>query len=363
MTNNTLSGLGDLANLGEMLETTSDKTLEKIPVEQIYSKSQPRKVFERIDELADSLRAIGQQQPIVVNPDGNGRYIIEQGERRWRAAKKAKLETLYCIVTESDENDDTRVVRQLAENIQREDMKLYELITAVSEIISTGMTIRELSKKLGKKESYISTLNSLSNLPSVLQELVVEEKVKDPIGLKKLAKLYEIDRKKVCKQIRKWNKIPKDAPADYPTPSISRTQIAQFEAEMLNKSAPEGLVTPKTDSTHTEAEGVPQAQEQAQEQAQDQAQADGVQETTSAADVPPTETFPELSQEEQTPDVPADCVRVSRPIKVYFEYEGQQATMVADVLPPTGKLCLRINSTGEIKVVGLTEAQFVGISG
>ncbi len=85
---------------------------------------QPRSTFSEdgLRELADSIRQDGVIQPIEVTQSGPDRYLIVHGERRWRAAQLAQLETVPAVVRRRDYDDVTRFVRQVVENIQREDL-------------------------------------------------------------------------------------------------------------------------------------------------------------------------------------------------------------------------------------------------
>jgi ParB family chromosome partitioning protein len=85
---------------------------------------QPRSTFneEALRELADSIRQDGVIQPIEVTQSSPGRYLIVHGERRWRAAQLAGLETIPAVVRRRDYDEVTRFVRQVVENIQREDL-------------------------------------------------------------------------------------------------------------------------------------------------------------------------------------------------------------------------------------------------
>ena len=85
---------------------------------------QPRSTFheDALRELADSIRQDGVIQPIEVTQSSPGRYLIVHGERRWRAAQLAGLETIPAVVRRRDYDEVTRFVRQVVENIQREDL-------------------------------------------------------------------------------------------------------------------------------------------------------------------------------------------------------------------------------------------------
>jgi len=85
---------------------------------------QPRSTFneDALRELADSIRQDGVIQPIEVTQSTTGRYLIVHGERRWRAAQLAGLEPIPAVVRRRDYDEVTRFVRQVVENIQREDL-------------------------------------------------------------------------------------------------------------------------------------------------------------------------------------------------------------------------------------------------
>ena len=76
-----LNSLTSLSQLGQVIHDKSEKgkAFQTLAVDRIYSKAQPRTVFENLEELAESLKELGQQQPIVVSPDNKGYYVIEQG--------------------------------------------------------------------------------------------------------------------------------------------------------------------------------------------------------------------------------------------------------------------------------------------
>ena len=232
-----IAGLSELASLSALVsEGHGDKELDAIDIEDIYSKAQPRTVFEKLDELAESLKSTGQQQPIVVNPDGKGRYVIEQGERRWRAAKIAGLETLLCIITDKAETDEERVIRQLTENIQRDEMTLWDLSQAVGQLIDEGLTVRKLAAKLGKKESYISLLNSAAKVKEPLAALVKAQRFQDPVALKKLQKLLEEHSAEVLPVVERWlAETGADTDSEHDVPAISRRQV-----ESLARSITDG---------------------------------------------------------------------------------------------------------------------------
>lgn len=134
---------------------------------------QPRKFFsdEKIDELARSIETHGIIQPIMVRPSGDG-YEIVAGERRWRAARRASLKQVPCIVRELSEEQNMLV--SIIENMQREDLNPMEEAEALNQMITRfGLTQEEVSKSVGKSRPYITNALRLLKLPAVIQEMVV----------------------------------------------------------------------------------------------------------------------------------------------------------------------------------------------
>ena len=138
--------------------------------EIIPNPTQPRTQFdeEALDELADSIRQLGVIQPITVKKSGDGKYIIISGERRWRAARKAGLESLPAYIREVD--DENLHAMALVENIQREDLNAIEIALGMQRLIDEcNLTQEALSEKVGKKRSTVSNYMRLLKLPNEVQ--------------------------------------------------------------------------------------------------------------------------------------------------------------------------------------------------
>ncbi len=152
-----------------------DSTTEVVDLEITALRSnpfQPRKDFEErgLKELADSIRANGLIQPIVVRRTPSGHEIVA-GERRWRAAQLAGLDRLPAIVR--DVSDDSSAVMALVENVQRADLNPMEKAHAfhrLSEV--TGSRPDELAKRMGLDRSTVSNFVRLLDLPEPVQALV-----------------------------------------------------------------------------------------------------------------------------------------------------------------------------------------------
>ena len=135
---------------------------------------QPRRRFDegQLDELANSIRARGLIQPIVVRPQGRG-YQIVAGERRWRAAQRAKLDEVPVVVREFDDSETLEIA--LVENIQREDLNAIEEAQAYQRLARDyGHTQEALANIVHKSRSHIANLLRLLDLPDSVQARVID---------------------------------------------------------------------------------------------------------------------------------------------------------------------------------------------
>ena len=134
---------------------------------------QPRRHFDEqaLDDLAQSIAQRGLIQPIVVRPHGHD-YQIVAGERRWRAAQRARLHEVPVIVRDLDDAETMEIA--LVENIQRADLNAIEEAEAYRRLIDQfGHTQEALGKLVQKSRSHISNLLRLLDLPSHVRDLVV----------------------------------------------------------------------------------------------------------------------------------------------------------------------------------------------
>ncbi|HKH27631.1 MAG TPA: ParB/RepB/Spo0J family partition protein [Sphingomicrobium sp.] len=131
---------------------------------------QPRIQFkeETIDELADSIAERGILQPILLRPHGDG-FEIVAGERRWRAAQRARLHTIPAIVREID--DSTTAEIALIENVQREDLNAIEEAEGYRQLIERhGHTQDNIAKLVHKSRSHVANLLRLLDLPEFVRQ-------------------------------------------------------------------------------------------------------------------------------------------------------------------------------------------------
>jgi ParB family chromosome partitioning protein len=154
----------------------ADGELRQIPLDQMQrGKFQPRRDMreEALKELADSIRQQGVVQPIVVRPGpaGGARFEIIAGERRWRAAQMAGLETVPAVVR--DVPDRTAIAMALIENIQRADLNPLEEAEAMQRLIAEfSVTHQEAAEAVGRSRAAVTNLLRLLELTREVQDLV-----------------------------------------------------------------------------------------------------------------------------------------------------------------------------------------------
>jgi ParB family transcriptional regulator, chromosome partitioning protein len=148
--------------------------LRQLPVELIEpNRRQPRRRFdeEPLQALADSLRERGVLQPVLVRPLPGGRYELVAGERRWRAAQVAGLETLPALVR--DRGDAQALEVALIENMAREDLNPIEEARACAALVEElGLTREDVGRRVGRSRVAVSNLLRLLDLPDEALELL-----------------------------------------------------------------------------------------------------------------------------------------------------------------------------------------------
>jgi ParB family chromosome partitioning protein len=170
-------GMGLSALLGEArpADAPPAEGVREIEVARIRpNPSQPRMHFDEdsIAELADSIRQRGVLQPILLRADGDGFEIIA-GERRWRAAQRARLHTIPAIVREIDEA--TTAELALIENIQREDLNAIEEAQGYKQLIERhGHTQEGVAKIVHKSRSHVTNLLRLLDLPEFVRQSLLQ---------------------------------------------------------------------------------------------------------------------------------------------------------------------------------------------
>lgn len=173
------NGLGrglDALITTEGVRTEGSSSINEIPLSQIHANpNQPRREFDEaaLQELAESIRAIGIIQPITLRKVGEGDYQIIAGERRFRASQLAGLTTMPAYVRTAD--DEKVMEMALIENIQREDLNAMEIALAYQNLMEQhDMTQEKLSERVGKNRATIANYLRLLKLPAEVQMALKE---------------------------------------------------------------------------------------------------------------------------------------------------------------------------------------------
>lgn len=152
----------------------STEELKEIPIEFLQpGKYQPRRDMhpESLQELANSIKAQGLMQPIVVRPVGHNKYEIIAGERRWRASQMAQLDKIPALI--KDVPDNAAIAMALIENIQREDLNPIEEAEALHRLsIEFDLSHQEVADAVGKSRATVSNLLRLMNLGRVARTML-----------------------------------------------------------------------------------------------------------------------------------------------------------------------------------------------
>jgi ParB family chromosome partitioning protein len=163
---------GGVADGGQ--EPVPGASFREVPVDAIRpNRKQPRQVFdeEAIEELRDSIAAVGMLQPIVVRESGPNEYELVMGERRWRAATLAGLERIPAIVR--DTGDDAMLRDALLENLHRQQLNPLEEAAAYQQLLAEfGATHEELARRISRSRSQVTNTIRLLNLSVPVQRRV-----------------------------------------------------------------------------------------------------------------------------------------------------------------------------------------------
>nr|WP_239583573.1 ParB/RepB/Spo0J family partition protein [Metabacillus iocasae] len=189
------------------MDVQSEDSIKEVALHELRPNPyQPRKTFqpEAIQELKQSILQHGILQPIIVRKSIKG-FEIVAGERRFRAAKEAALETVPVIVREFSEQQMMELA--LLENLQREDLTPIEEAIAYQTLIQKlDMTQEQLANRLGKSRPHIANHLRLLNLPDPIQQLVSDGKLsmghgRALLGLKKKETILNVAQKVVENQL------------------------------------------------------------------------------------------------------------------------------------------------------------------
>ncbi|WP_299026429.1 ParB/RepB/Spo0J family partition protein [uncultured Thermanaerothrix sp.] len=161
--------------------TSPEGGITYVPIDQIVPNPlQPRATLdaEGLDELAASIREHGVLQPLLVSPEGEGRYVLIAGERRWRAARQAGLEMVPVLLRPA--SDVQRLALALIENLQRADLTPLEMAEAYRQLHEDfGLSHEEIARQVGKSRVAVTNTLRLLKLPPPVREALAAGKISE----------------------------------------------------------------------------------------------------------------------------------------------------------------------------------------
>jgi ParB family transcriptional regulator, chromosome partitioning protein len=218
-----------------------DRDLRQLPVELIRpNPRQPRQAFdeEALLALAGSLGDRGVLQPVLVRPAAGGTYELIAGERRWRAAQLAGLETIPALVRIHDDAESLELA--LIENMAREDLNPVEEARACAMLVEElGLTREEIGRRVGRSRVAVSNLLRLLDLPDEALDMLASGELSEGHGRAILMASNHDDRRRIARAAlaEGWN--------------VRRTEA---EARALGEAAPEELPVRARRTIHPDQE-------------------------------------------------------------------------------------------------------------
>ena len=250
--------LGDVS-VKEAPAKEEKQAAQTLPIEFMQrGKYQPRQDInpEKLQELADSIRAQGIIQPIIVRKIAADKYEIVAGERRWRAAQLVGLQEVPVIIKDID--DRATMAQTLIENIQREDLNPLEEAEALRRLLDEfEMTHQQIGDSIGKSRTTITNLLRLMELQPEVKKLLVTRQLEmgharallGLEGLKQVAAAHKIVKEgltvraaeRLVKDSQAEPKAPKVKIIDHDTRRLQDELTAKLGAKVLIDHKPNGV--------------------------------------------------------------------------------------------------------------------------
>lgn len=161
----------------ELASTRTDAIGQKIPIDQLRpNRSQPRQLFDGLEELVASIERVGVLEPLLVRRSETG-YEIISGERRYRASRAAGLTEVPCIVMDIDDQHALEIA--LIENLQRQDLSPFEEAEGLQALIDQyGFTHDEVAERVSKSRTSVTESLRLTDMPNHVRAILQEGKVR-----------------------------------------------------------------------------------------------------------------------------------------------------------------------------------------
>ena len=233
-------GLDSLISMDD-IQTSGSSAINEIAISQISpNPEQPRSTFdeESLEELAASIREIGIIQPLTLRSVGGDSYQIISGERRFRAAKIAGLDSVPAYVRTANDSEMTEMA--LIENIQREDLNAIEIALTFKKLIDQyNLTQERLSERIGKKRATIANFLRLLKLPAEVQ-LGLRDKL---IDMGHARALLAVEKPSL--QLKLYNEILKKGLSVRQVEALAKQYNEKSEAEIAETEQSANRLTTK----------------------------------------------------------------------------------------------------------------------
>ena len=237
-------GMGrGLAAILTTAEEAPAEQLRSVPVDQISpNPDQPRRRFDEaaLAALAGSLRERGVLQPVLVRPDGAGGYELIAGERRWRAAREAGLDTIPAIVRIAADAASLEIA--LIENMVREDLNPIEQARACAALVEElGLTREDVGRHVGRSRVAVSNLLRLLDLPDEARALLESGDLSEGHGRALLLAEDHGERRRLARlaaehgwTVRQLEARAREAKGDRPARRRGRKALHPDQEEAVN---------------------------------------------------------------------------------------------------------------------------------
>ena len=254
-----LGTLGGMANLLSVDPIVGDgDATSALPLSAIHpDPDQPRRRFDEteLQELAASITSLGLIQPIVVrqHPTLPGQWMIVAGERRWRAASIAGMETIRAIVDERDVAE--RRLVQIVENVQRADLDPMDVVAGYQElVIQHELSAADIAAKTGKSKQVVGEYLAVLKMPEEFREALASRSVRDVTVLNQLWRMFDKRRDQVLAL------LASATPEKPITRSVVRAMTEQSTAAVLSSTGSAGAApAPKSPQPQGEGKNTPKA--------------------------------------------------------------------------------------------------------
>jgi len=203
--------LGSITSLADQLSSMprEHEVVEDIPVDSLKKgQYQPRHDSDddKLNELADSIKSKGVLQPLIIRSLPDGMHEIVAGERRWRAAKIAGLNSVPCIVRKVSNQD--ALTMALIENIDRKDMSIADESEGIKNLIDQLGSLKQAAREIGKPESWVSKRYRIVSAPKFVIDFMKAGYSRDVEGYYELSKLADANEKAAQEIIAEWEREP-----------------------------------------------------------------------------------------------------------------------------------------------------------